>query len=154
MEKFNHASRITSHVFLLLLLIGLIGCAGFEIKDSSTHQAIAYASGKAMAIGIIKIVPDADADLGTAWSDMMDRNQGLDMIPSTEILSFYNDSILILTMHAQDPYGLIGDMSAMLMIFGAEFDEEGHMKFIKPVPMPVMIIFEMGYNNGKRVAMN
>ena len=82
----------------------------------------------------------------------MERNKGSDEISSEDMVLFYGDAIANLAVFTTDPYGLIGDLGALLTIFGAEFDDSGNMLSIKPIPYMVMKYFEMGYDNGKLVA--
>jgi hypothetical protein len=142
-------------VFVLgVLFILLTGCAGWEITDSSTNQVMAYASGKGMGLAINTIIPDVDADLGVAWNKMMDAHAGADLMPADALLGFYNECIGIISLHTADPYGLIQDMGVLLTVYGADFDDQGNMIGIQPVPMSIMQFFEMGYDNGRMVAEN
>lgn len=135
----------------LVCVIGMVACSGMQINDDAQTQAIAYASGKAMGIGINKLAPAVDKDLTRAWMNMMDRNKEIDMMPAEEILQFYGDMTGVLALHIGDPYGLIQDLGVLLMLFGAEFDIDGEMVSIEPVPMSVLRFFEMGYENGRMI---
>ena len=137
--------------FLVLILFA---CNGAQIEDTTQNQAIAYASGKGLAIAINRVVPEVDKDLTREWLQMMERNKGLEMVPPEEILKFYSDMTGIMALHVGDPYGLIQDLGVLLMLFGAEFDVGGEMISIQPVPMSVLLFFEMGYENGRMVARN
>ena len=138
---------------MLLCIVMLSGCAGFQITDTSTNKAMAYVSGKGMGIGINELVPEVDEDLTTAWVRMMDRNAANEFIPPDEMVMYFNDSISMIAMHTNDPLGLIGDLAAFTMLYGAGFDVDGNMTGIQPVPMAVMRFFESGYANGRRVAL-
>jgi hypothetical protein len=142
-------------IFVAISLLAFIisGCGQLQIESTATNQAIAYAAGKGMGLGINKRVPEADADLSKAWVDMMAKNTGQAMISAIAMVGFYNDVLVIIALHSKDPYGLIGDLGAVLLIFGAEFNQEGNMGSINPVPMIVMKFFEIGYKNGRMVAM-
>ena len=137
---------------LLILLAGLFGCSGFQMTDSATNKVLAYASGKAMAIGIIKVRPEVDSDLTTAWVDMMERNAGNESVESMEMVAFYNHCVSIIAGPDFDRYGLIGDLSMLLTIYGAELDDSGRMTMIAPVPLVILQTFEVGYSNGRAVA--
>jgi hypothetical protein len=148
--------------FLVLLTLVVtvffaFGCAtnGDQIKinDSATHQVLSYASGKGMAIGINELYPDVDAELTAAWEDMMEKNKGQEMVAPEDMVYFFNDCISIIGVETDDPYGLIGDLGALLLIFGAEFSEGGQMLNVEPIPMSVLTFFGMGYANGRRVAL-
>ena len=136
----------------LFLLVSLFGCSGFQITDSATNKVLAYASGKAMAIGIMKIRPEVDSELTSEWVAMMDRNSGNESVSSAEMLAFYNQCVSIIAGPDFDEYGLIGDLSMLLTIYGAEIDDSGRMTMIQPVPLVILQTFEIGYANGRAVA--
>lgn len=134
------------------LFAGLFGCSGFQVTDSATNKVLAYASGKAMAIGIIKIRPEVDQELTSEWVALMDRNSGNESVSSAEMLAFYNQCVSIIAGQDFDKYGLIGDLSMLLTIYGAEIDDSGRMTNIQPVPLVILKTFEIGYANGRMVA--
>ena len=137
-------------IIIAIMLMLIIGCAGFQVSDTTTHKAIAYGAGRAMAVGIYELNPLADEDLTSAWVEMMDRNRGLPEISPDEMMIFYNKSLMLMTAHTKDPYGLIGDLGYLLTIFGAEFDPDNNMMIgITAVPMSVMVAFEIGYANSR-----
>jgi hypothetical protein len=119
-----------------------------QIEDTPTHQAIAYGSGKAVGAAITKFAPEANEDLGKAWDNYMERGKGLDMMPEESTLMFFGEATMIVTLYTGDDYGLLQDLSVLLMIFGAEFDADNEMVSIEPVPMSVLRFFEMGYDSG------
>jgi len=148
MEKIRH------FLFLTLICALFFGCGlNQQISDTANYQVMAYASGKGMGVAINEIIPGVDADLGDAWKDLIKNNEGNEIIPADQMVIFYNDCIGIISAKIDDPYGLIQDLSVMLTIYGAQFDESGKMTFIQPVPMNIMRYFEMGYRNGRRVAL-
>lgn len=133
----------------ILLVVGLLfGCSGLEIEDTPTHQAIAYGSGKAVGAAITKFAPEANDDLGKAWDNYVERGKGLDMMPADSTLMFFGEANMVVALHVGDDYGLLQDLNVLLMIFGAEFDADGEMVSIEPVPMSVLRFFEMGYDSG------
>lgn len=143
------------NLFLALMLISVLmlpGCAGLQINDNATTDALAYVSGKGMGFGINKLFPAMDAELSAAWVDMMSAAAGGEQIGSEQMLKFYNRCIGIISRRTSDPYGLIGDLATLLLIYGAQYDAAGVMVAIRPVPMPVLKFFEMGYDSGRRVA--
>ena len=145
--------RIISILAVMFLCVAFIGCNGLQIKDSSTHKILAYAAGKSMAIGIMKIRPEVDKSLTTAWVEMMERNEGNEQVESSEMVSFYNECLMIIAGQDFDKYGLINDLSMLLTIFGSEINPDNNMMvFIQPVPMEILHYFEMGYANGRQVA--
>ena len=143
---------------LLILLAGLFGCSGFQITDSATNKVLAYASGKLMSIGISEAIAkeiigkQVDSDLTSAWVDMMERNAGNESVESMEMIAFYNHCVSIIAGPDFDRYGLIGDLSMLLTIYGAEMADDGRMTMIAPVPLVILQTFEVGYSNGRAVA--
>ena len=140
-------------LIISVCLILLVGCSGLQIEDTATHKAIAYASGKAMAIGIIKVKPEVDPKLTGQWIELMRANLKNEIVPPSEMITFYNKSVLTIFNIYSDPYGLLGDLAALLTIYGATLDEDNKtMIGIQPVPYAVLEFFEMGYANGRTVA--
>ena len=137
-------------VFFALLL--MVGCAGMQLQDEPTTNATAYLAGKSLGVAITTLAPVAVVDLETAWDDMMARNQDVDMIPAEEIIRYYGSCIGVIGLHTEDPYGLLMDLGVLLTIFGAQFDVNGEMIEINPVPKMTMTYFAMGWDNGKMVA--
>jgi len=136
-------------LWLVLAVFLVSGCIGGQIQDTAHHQALGYASGKAVGISVNKFVPKADPKLRQSWSEMMDANKEVEIIPDYAVAQFYNQCILILTEeYKKDPYGLIQDLAVLLSIYGASFTEDGQLLGIKPVPKTVMEYFAMGYRNG------
>jgi len=131
----------------------LAACAGFQLTDNATTNAMAYASGKGMGIAINTIVPEVDADLSQAYKDLMARNTGVTEIPADQMVLFYNDCIAKIALHTSDPYGLVQDMGVFMGLFGAQFNSDGNLIGIKPVPVITMNYFGMGYRNGRLVAL-
>lgn len=142
-------------ITILVCILALLGCTGFQVTDSSTHKILSYGAGKATAIGINKIRPEVDPNLTSAWVEMMERNEGKEMVASVEMVAFYNHCLLIITGGEFDKYGLINDLSVLLTVFAAEIDPAtNQMIFIQPVPYDVLKFFEMGYGNGRQVALS
>jgi len=143
--------------FILLLMVAcyLIGCAGgFEIKDDSKTQLLAYASGKTFAITINKRVPHLDEPLSNAWINYMNSIGNNSEADVQTTLGFYNEVVQILGEPIDDPYDLIGDLAMLLSLYGAQFDEtSGIMIVIQTVPREILKFFEMGYSSGRKVAL-
>ena len=141
---------------LLVVLMFFAACAGtgvnLQVNDDNNTLAIAYAAGKAMGFGINKLVPEVDPDLTSAWSDMMKANIDNPMVSTDAMLMFYNQCLGAIALHTSDPYGLMGDLGIFLMIYGAQFDVDGNMIGIQPVPYKVLKYFELGYVGGRNVA--
>jgi len=142
-----------SIILLISFLFVMIGCAGFQLTDNATTNAMAYASGKGMGIAINTIVPEVDADLSQAYKDLMARNTGVTEIPADQMVLFYNDCLSKIALHTSDPYGLVQDMGVFMGLFGAQFNSDGNLIGIKPVPVITMDYFGMGYRNGRLVAL-
>jgi len=139
-------------LYIILPLLLLLGCAGQQIMpitETANNQAIAYSAGKLAGMGILKIAPVSDKELQEVFDKMMERNKDVDIIPSTEIVNYFNESVMVLTRYTKDPYGLISDLSVILMIYGAQFDEAGNLFEIMPIPKSVVRFFGMGYDSGR-----
>jgi len=135
----------------ILILAGLLtGCAGWTIVDDSNNQAIAYAAGKGIAIGINKYAPKADEPLSNAWVNMMTANAGKDPVLASTIISFYQESIVLLTAQSKDPYGLISDLTFLLSLYGGQI-VDGKIILAQDIPLRVMKAFELGYKSGRSI---
>lgn len=146
-------------LFAILIVFALIaGCTGqgeLKINNDALTNSLAYGAGKGMAIAVNKIYPAMDAELTKAWVELMDANRGKDEIPSSEMVSFYNQCMGIISPHVGDEYEVIGDLGAMLTAFGAEFETEegrGRLIVIQPIPKMTMTFFGNGWASGRRVA--
>lgn len=141
---------------VVLVMAGLLAsCAGqgLQITDTPVDKTLAYFSGKGVAVGIIKVQPELDPFLTTAWEELMAEHKEDIEIPSLDMVMFYNRCLGIVSEHNDDPYGLIGDLGALLTLYGAEFAMDGQtIVMIQPVPTAVMQYFGMGYSNGRAVA--
>ena len=131
----------------------LVGCAGFQIGDNPNSQALGYVSGKGMGLAINKLAPKSAPTLEANWKSMMDRNAALDPIPGSEIILYFNQSVLVLVDEVKDPYGLLGDLAALLTIYGAEFATDGQMLSVGDIPKSVANYFQLGYSSGKQLAL-
>jgi hypothetical protein len=138
-------------VILALLLAGCTAMGNLKIDETATNQAIAYGAGKGMGFAILKLVPDADQDLQTAFDGMMERNKAVKIVSGAEVVAFFSESVLILTRYTKNPYGLISDLSVVLMIYGARYDAAGNMVSINPVPKSVIMFFGLGYDSGRAI---
>ena len=138
----------------LALFVSLIvfGCSGFQIKDDATTKLLAYAAGKTMAITVNKIKPEVDKELTNEWVMFMERNAGNEIVQPSSMIPFFNHIVMITTSYEFDKYGLIGDFSMLLSIYGGETNEVGQMTAINPVPLAILKTFELGYANGRAVA--
>lgn len=139
-------------IAILILTVLIAGCSGLQIQDTANNKAIAYVAGKGIGLSINKFYPKLDVTLSTAWSDMMDRNAGQDVVSAEEIMDFYNSTLMALSTVTKDPYGLIGDLGALMTLYGSSFSGSGELIAVKPIPMEVLRYFEYGYKGGKNIA--
>jgi len=147
-------------ILLIIAMVALTGCSGMTtdngmpISSDAISKAVSYAAGKGLGYGINRIAPDADEKLGESWNNFMDRNASIQMVSPEEIISLYSELSMVLSSHVNDPLGLLGDLSALLMIFNAEFTGEGKLINIDEVPIVYLRLFELGYIGGKRISDN
>ena len=150
--------RNTVILLALIFSFGCIAaqCAGLQdvkIDENARNQAIAYASGKAMGIAITKIEPNLNEPLGAKWDAMMAKAGAEPMMSPENIIVFFNEALAVIAVEVGDKYNLIGDLSVLLMIFGAEYDSEGNLISINPVPVSVLNFFSIGYDSGVKLAL-
>ena len=127
----------------------ITGCSGWQISDDANTQAIAYASGKTTGALVNRFAPKADAPLSNAWVNMMTMNVGTDPIPASSIVAFYQEAIVLLAGQSPDPYGLVGDLTMLLSIYGGSLTADGQLVLAQPIPLKVAKAFELGYKSGK-----
>ena len=137
---------------LVLSLALLAGCSGWQITDDANTQAIAYASGKGVGLLVNQYAKAADGPLGSAWESMMTAHAGADPIPAEKVVAFYQESVLLLAAESKDPYGLIGDLTMLLSIYGGSLTADGKMVLAQPIPLRVAKAFELGYKSGRSAA--
>lgn len=134
--------------FLLWLLVFLIpGCSvmgNLQIDDSAGHQAIAYGSGRAMGLAVCKISHDLDQSLKVVADDFM-ASHPEPIIPGPAIIELHTNFLMQAALHVDDPYGLTGDFSALLIMFGGEYDQDGKLLRINDVPRISVQQFRNGY---------
>ena len=154
-RKFKPNSILYVLIFVFAPLF-FLNCASnghqIVIQETPTHQAIAYGAGKAVGIAVVKLVPSADFYLQEAFDRLMERNASVDTLSSEEVIAFFSECVAIMARHTSNPYGLIEDLSVLLLIFGAQYDAEGNLTAIDPVPKSVVMYFGMGYDSGISVA--
>ena len=82
----------------------------------------------------------------------MTANAGADPIPAEKIVAFYQESVILLAAESKDPYGLIGDLTMLLSIYGGSLTADGKMVLAQPIPLRVAKAFELGYKSGRSAA--
>ena len=158
---------VAKFVIVAFLLIGMMfllsscSLSGGQITESSRDQILAYGSGRAMGFAVKALEikgyygPGLQEDLAKSWDGLIERNKGVQIVPSEEIIIFYNDVVMIIAKHKADKYGLINDLAMILTIYSAEMDiNTGEMIKINPVPIVILSRFEFGYDSGMITAEN
>jgi len=130
----------------VVLALFFISCSGLSIQN---QQSAAYFAGKGMGAGINEFVPTLDGSLGVAWTGLMRRNQGLEVVPADEIILFYNECLSAIAKQVGDPAGLLGDLAVLTAIYGGQFAKDGKLIAIQPIEMSTLKYFELGYKSGK-----
>jgi len=143
---------------IILLSLLFLSCAGLQINENVTHRVLAFGSGKLMAIGVNKLINDGklrkevDSELTSAWVGLMEVNEGKPAVEPAEMVTFYNKCLYIIAGYDFDKYGLIGDLSELLMIYGAEINPDSkELVSIMPVPIEILKTFERGYASGRAI---
>jgi hypothetical protein len=151
---------LTPAILIILLVPFILGnstCTGLQVEDDATYQVLGYASGKGMGYAFARFVSKGDLSqasedrLNEAWDNMMNENASADPVDPKLVTKFFNYSLFVLAGEIGDPYGAIQDLGVLLTIYGAQYDDQGQLIGIQPVPLTVMEMFEMGYVNGYMV---
>ena len=146
--------------YLIILAIAfLFGCGAYQIKDDALGNSSGYFAGKGVGIAVNEIVPKSVPELEKTFDEFTARTIELDMIPPGESMKLFNDMVFVLSKEANDPYGLINDMTFLMGQFGAQFamnpdGSKGKMIGIQPIPRAVYLSFESGYDSGKWMVEN
>lgn len=141
-------------LFLILIALSLIGCGGLQISDSATDKTIAYVAGKGMGFTVNDLYPQLDADLSATWQEMMAAHKNNSINSYEYFLDWYNSTMQVILLEFNDPYGLVSDLSTLLTLFGAEFNEKGELINIEEIPYDTLVYFEMGYKSGRNLALS
>ena len=142
---------------LIVSIFMLAGCAGFQLENTPTGNSIGYFAGKGVGVAVNEITPAAVPELEAKFDEFTARTIGLDMIPPDESIKLFNDLTFVLSKQANDPYGLLNDLTFLMGQFGAQFKMEGEQKImtgIQPIPRAVYLSFESGYDSGKWMVEN
>jgi hypothetical protein len=140
---------------VLIISMSLISCAGMELTDTTSGNMTGYITGRAMGAVVLEtdqLGESVDEDLSAVWVSFMARNQGKKLVESDEMLSLYNECIGVVALHTDDPYGVVQDLGALMLLFGAQYADENREKLlsVEPVPYSVLKWFELGYENSRR----
>jgi hypothetical protein len=140
-------------ILVVLAVVGLVGCAGFQLTDDANSKFRAYIAGKLMAIGVYNIAPQAAPSIEGEWMSMMGRNFGKPEIPPEEMINFFEGVVLKQVPQLKnDKYGFAGDLRYFLEVYGAEYaPDTGVITKLKPIPMVIAVAFQTGYEGGRSV---
>jgi len=145
----------TKVLITIVMALMLFACGAQQIEGTPNNQVIAYLAGKGVGITINTLAPKADEPLTKSYKDMMEKNKGNEIVPAQDVMNFYNNCIMdILPLFYNDPYGLVGDLSMLLKIYGAQLSPSGAMVMAQDIPYVVLETFGQGYRNGQIVAQN
>ena len=142
---------------LAILVMLLVGCAGFQLEDTPRGNTTGYFAGKGVGVAVNKYTPDSVLELEKRFDEFTFNTMAMEMIPPEESIKLFNDMAFILSKQAKDPYGLLNDLTFLMSQFGAQFKIEGDDKImtgIQPIPRAVYLSFESGYDSGKWLVEN
>ncbi len=145
---------------ILICTILIIGCSSLQITDEGSHQYTAYIAGKGTGIAIKTFElkgfygKGLRIDLGKAWDNLIERNKEYEIVSGKEIVEFYNEVLFIIAKYKGDKYGLIADLSMLMITFSAKFSEKGTMLKINDIPFLILTRFEFGFKLGVNTAEN
>lgn len=137
-----------------------VGCASMvgpdgnlkPITDDAVARTTAYFAGRSMAAIVLTQdenpnLKAADPELKWLWQANFQTFKPGDTVQPSTVMQFFNGSIAILARHAGDKYGIASDLSYLLSLYGAQFDNEGAMIQVEPVPYNVIYDFGRGWDN-------
>ena len=134
-----------SKLFIIPILVSfLIGCAGFQLTDQGTHQIGAYAAGRAMGLAVNKLSTELDKALTAKWNAFMEQNKDA-MVPGPAVIQLFNDCGMQAALYVTDSQWIIRDLQAVLSAYGPQYDTEGNLETINPIPRILFTQFANGY---------
>lgn len=149
------------NLLIAVIFVFLTGCATWDslnFENTPVNNMGAYFAGKGVAIGISQAVKKETTipALETRYKTFMEDIKGLDMVPPEKSIALYNDMAMILSSEADDPYGLLADLTMVFREFGAQFatGENKVMTGINNIPWSMYDRFGLGWNQGRFVYVN
>lgn len=146
---------------LLFCVFMLSGCAtwqGINFENTPVNNMSSYFAGKGVAIGISEFVKKETTipALEERYKKFMVDIKGMDMVPPELSIALYNDMAMILSAEADDPYGLLADLTMVFREFGAQFavGENKVMTGIDNIPWSMYDRFGLGWSQGRFVYLN
>ena len=144
---------------LIVSIIMIAGCAGFQLEDTPTGNTVGYFSGKGVGVAVNKFTPKSVPELEKRFDEFTAATMGMEMVAPDDSIKLFNDLVFILAKQTADPYGFINDLSFLMTQFGARFKinpdgSKGAMTGIQPIPRAVYLSFESGYDSGKWMVEN
>jgi Na+/H+ antiporter NhaD/arsenite permease-like protein len=143
---------------LLVVFVLLAGCATWNFENEPVNNTSAYFAGKGVAIAVHSVVK-ADTTvpaLEKRYDAFLTAAAGMEVVPPDMSIALYNDLAMILAREADDPYGLLSDLTFLLSQFGASFaaGDNKTMTGIAPIPKGMYDSFASGWRSGKFVYEN
>ena len=105
-------------VIAVLLVVGLfMGCGMMELKDDAIGNTTGYFAGKGMGYAVNEGAPNSVSALEAVYDGFMARTIELEMVPPAESIALYTSCITIWGLEVDDTYGLISDLTFMIILF-------------------------------------
>ncbi|GAG93591.1 unnamed protein product [marine sediment metagenome] len=130
--------------FLMIIAscLFIVSCWGSTLES--------YGMGRLMYYSIEANVSPATVDkLENRFNVLLDETKDFATVTSAQTLALFNDMGVILAAEHANPYGLMGDLTELLGLAGAEYAPDGSMLSVRPMPRAVFAAFSRGWKNSK-----
>ena len=141
----------------VLLIVLSFFLVGYQCQSDNMVSVIgAMAAGDGVGYMLNKHAPNSVDQCEAAFDKLMQDtivdNVPIDPIPSENMIRYYNESLAIISKEYKDPYYITSYLGALMTQLGAQYTPGPDPTVIamQPVPRPLMLSFENGYDIGKR----
>jgi len=129
--------------FIGLVLLAMLFSACWNDIESYTLGRSMYYTFEA------NLKPEIIDRLEDRFNLLLSETAGVTIVTPTQTIDLFNDMAMIIATDYENPYGLMGDLSELFRGAGAEYNEEGAMVSIRPIPVGMPRAFSRGWKNSK-----
>jgi hypothetical protein len=138
-------------ITVLMIIMMFTGCAWMgKLTDSTGHNLACYSGGRTMYFAVKSIIStETMTRLEERYDKLLADTTDVVIVEPNQSMEYFNDTVAILLTETDNPYGLVGDLAYILEQFGAEYNDDGNMTGIQPVPRSLYLSFSRGWRNSK-----
>lgn len=130
-------------IVCLALLVGVLFIGCYNDVES-------YVLGRSMYyVFEANLKPETIDKLENRFNQLLTETSGVTIVNPSQTIAMFNDMGLIIATEYENPYGLMGDLSELFAGAGAEYNDDGSMAYIRPIPVGMPRAFSRGWKNSK-----